>query len=264
MIKWCLLITLPLAALQTQPWFGPLFQPELRGDAFYLYSPKADTAFGVRNITEQRETLYGSLMITPWFNWSAEVELAVSHTHQRHTTFFDFGRLTARYLLLNEFEGSPASMTLGTSLTLPSDTSVRCPATYQLDLPTLSFHSAIGKEIFYYTTWKWRLWAFGACHIPFNGPPHLQGILYAERNLWDCQFVRFLVDGHMGLGDRPFNPHQFNGYGPIQTRRILLGLRYAIRAFWDGDIHVQYQYTVYAKNTGLETHRLFVGFFYPI
>lgn len=256
-MKWLLFLCLPLFATELRPWFGPTFQPEIRASYHFQYYPQP---FG-------GETLHSGILsglISPWPTWSTELEFAITDSTQRGF-FFDYGKWTVRYLLMDDVVGDPVSMTVGGSLTFPSATSIRDIGTFHLGSVNLELHTAIGKEITCGYDWAWRMWALGAIESSFQSWPHVNGRLVVERNLRDRHHFQLALLGEVALSGRSLPPPRFfPGYAKIQTRYLDIEGCYTYLIPFSWQIKICYAYRLAAKNTPRRLHSVLITLFYPL
>ncbi len=245
--RWLLFLCLPLFATELAPWFGETFQPEIRLKYHFQTYPEP---FG-------GDTLNSGIVsgaISPWPTWSTELELAVTNF------FFDYGKWTLRYLLLDDIEGDPVSMAIGGSLIFPSATSIRDIGTSHLGSINLSLHTAIGKEIPCGCAWSWRAWILGEILTSFQDWPNLSGRLVVERNIRDRHRFRCSLIGLTALTGRSLPPpNRFPGYAKIDRRTLDLEVGYCYRC-----LSIRYAYRLAASNSPRRLHSLLITLYFPL
>ncbi|MBS0621724.1 MAG: hypothetical protein JSR80_02045 [Verrucomicrobia bacterium] len=264
------LFPLILGATEFAPWFAPLFEPDLQGAIITEHYPDVSTgAAHPKPCIHHNNTLnsvWGSFMISPWFNWDVELELQGMHSSFSKRFFFDYGKATARYLWLDDVAGAPFSLTTGISITLPSHRSLRELGAYHLGHADVEVHLALGKELCsIQERWKWRVWAFAAVANSRWDWPHLRGKIFLERNVYGRHFFRLGTGAEIGFGDQNLTcPCVFTGYAPIRTRSAEVQGRYTLSIPSCFELWIDTSYRFFAFNYPLRDFRISLGILYPL
>jgi hypothetical protein len=251
-MRWLLLLPLALWATETRPWFEPVLEPEIEAgysyetyDGGYIHRAK------------------GGMFINPLDTISAELEVGLAGSRQ-FPFYFNFGALTGRYQLLDQLDGHLATVATGLSVFFSSVTSRRDFATPFLGPIDWELHVAIGRELDCGKWWLLRGWGWGGAAISHGGAPRLRGQLAIEANWCDLHQLGVATWGVFGFGKRQLSeiPH-FQGYGPVQTRAVDVGLFYTLCTLY-GRLQLEYRYRPYARNYPRRDHRIGGLLFIPL
>ncbi len=252
-----------LAATETMPWFGNAFEFEVRSGVGYSSYNKIDSLQGAVGPGSDNYQAYASLAISPLDRWSAEVELHFIDTSIRGAGI-ESGRLTGRYLWLDDLSGDVVSLATGVTLIGSADASTHDPSTFQVDNFEMEAHVAVGREGSNGPSWNWRVWQVLAVGYAFSDCPWLRSDTAFAVNFDDQQEARLFLRGLLGLGGDPYDSTKvFRGYGCIDHHSVDLGLRASHLFEGVGTLSVEITRRLIAENYPKQATALVIEFFYP-
>ena len=246
-----------LLALNTQPWFGDVY--EFAGYLQYAYSHYNGLNHALAPVPygkyEHLALLDLGLTTSPEWTFDGEVQFVDSGKQAfgfRSTAF------QMRYLCLDDIVGDRCSLAAGLNARYTSHhslTDVSCPYHAEFDFEA---NLAIGKELIgRLSEWRSRFWAYGVLGMANRGSPWLKGQAGLEINIREQQRLGLLFFAEHGFGQRSYiDPNRFCGYGKYRPRFIDVAVRYGLRLGVFGMLHLGYQRRLLAAvcPTGVNTY----------
>ncbi len=258
-----LLVPFYLGALETQPWFGDVYEFHFLGS--YAYSQFSTVQNGIPQLTSpfQSNLVYLGLDFSPSPEWSVDTDLQVADTTQEGFYFRTWG-LQGRYLWLDDIVGDPITFTTGANLRVMSTTSLHDVSSPYHGNVDFECNFALGKEFDVADSCRFRLWGYGALGQANRGSPWVRAILAFETNIEDAHKMGLFASGTNGYGaNRLVFIDHFNGYGKIRQKSIDLALRYGYRIGVWGTIRVEYQRRVLAKSCPQNVNTFVLSYLLP-
>lgn len=244
-----LLFCLPLFlhATEVAPWFGEYLEFEARASALYQGFDRVSS--GKKSFSYHSDDVFTnfSLSFCPDPDWDVELEVLFADTRHRNYGF-DSGKITGRYLILDDIIGDPISMTAGLSLILPIHSALRDIGSFHHGMAEFEAHAAIGQEVPYLTQWALRHYSFLALGIATQGSPWLRVSYNLERNFCNAFSAKVFLESLFGFGRRRIFKQDFRGYGAIAHRSVDAGVGLTYTFDYWGELSLQYTYRIYARN----------------
>lgn len=243
-----LLLTTSAFALEEQPWFGNIC--ELDAKATYTYSFFKKVNHGVPQLkkTWHDNLLTLNLGTTLPENWNWEFELQGDATTRRSFNYSSFAA-QGRYLILNDVEGDPISLSFGGTLRQVAGQSL-----HQLSTPyharfDAELHAAIGKEWCNPPNWTTRLYAFGAVGQGNQGATWYRSDFFYMGNYCDKVQWRLFLLGYFGMGHHErVNTKHFQSWGKIAHRSLDLGAGLRFLFYPWGSFRFDYARRIFARS----------------
>jgi len=243
-----LLLASPLYATEYNPWFSPLWEFQGRFSYFYDKEKTVQSPKGNFRAPSNDYTLRGSLGITPWPYWNAEVELFFTHTSDIPFSY-EAAYGTIRYQWLDDIRGDPFALVTGLTLSFPGNRYLHdFSFTYHGEVNG-ELHVTIGKEWACRDDWWMRAWALGGWGIANQGSGWLHGIAALEFQPGCFQWSLF-SEAIYGLGSNDIIPNQnpFVGFALIDHRTVNVGAIVGYDIGCLGTLSLLGWYNAYARN----------------
>ncbi len=260
---------LPHALMATEllPWFDPLFEFQPRLSYRHHHYHSLDTANGSVKRASEDHYLHLSMGFSPHPSYAFETELLLVNTRKQGFAL-DGLKMTGRYLFWDDVAGDPLSVSLGGTLGITSNSSVKDLSLMHHGQLEAEAHLAIGKELSYDQFWSTRAFAVVAYGVSEEGSPWMKWHANIEKNFRDKCSFRLFAKSHNGLGNKKLDLSEpFRGYGSIQHQSIDLGALCHIEMKWDGMrlgvLSVEYSYRTHARNCPENVHAFAVTFLSP-
>lgn len=258
-----LLLPMYLVALETQPWFGDVYEFHFLGS--YAYSQFDRVQNGEPQLTGvfQSNVVYLGLDFSPSPEWSIDTDLQVASTTQNSFYFRTWG-VQGRYLWLDDIVGDPVTFTTGANARVMSTVSLRDVSSPYHGNVDFEVNFALGKEFDAADSWRFRVWGYGAVGQANRGSPWVKAIVALETNIEDAHKLGFFATGMNGYGGHRtvFTDH-FDGYAKIRQKSIDLAVRYGYRIGVWGTIRVEYQRRVLAKSCPQNVNTFSLSYLLP-
>ncbi len=247
-----------MSATEFAPWFGNQYQFEARWKALYQkYNHIGSHPYQADDLFTQL-----SLSFSPDPALSGEAEILFADTRYRDFGF-DSGKVTGRYLLLDDIVGDPVSLTMGLSLAFPIYRGLHDISSLHHGMIETEAHLAIGKEYSYLNQWHQRQYALLGVGIATQGSPWLHFLCSWEKRLCVGWTFELFAKSLLGFGKRKVHVSKFNGYGAIAHRSLDLGAKINYILDFSGVVTFEYVYRVLARNYPQNTHLVQLMYFYP-
>jgi hypothetical protein len=267
LVRWLMitltLTTLPLESIEIKPWFGRDKEAELRlflGDAYY---PKFQDGHRFVNLPSHTFQGGASLGASPTPDWNFEAEVMSAATRQ-HSYLFDYGAITARYLLLNDVIGDPVGVTVGATVMFATRQSLHDYSLFHSGEYEYLAHISVGRESSCESFWTSRWWSTLMIGFANRGAPWTRFHVEWEKNWCDLSQFFLFADVVAGWGSRDVNLNKFLGYGPIQHRALDIGAGYRLLTDEWGTLGFMYAYRPYAHNRPANVQQLLLTWMMPI
>lgn len=245
-----------LSATEFNPWFGNLFEANLRTSYIYQHYHQISSEDGSFSHSGNNHFLDISLEISPWPDWDAEVEITYADTSD-HGFGFEKFTATGRYLFLDDIVCDPVTLAAGFSLSFVNHHFLHDFGIQEHGECELELHVAIGKEIpeCYADTWAYHYWAALGIGQSNRGSPWIFSRAEWDINYCDRSEVGVYTYLLFGLGGRDIQDDEpFKGYADVQHQSIDLGAFYRYY-LWDlGAITLDYNYRPFAHNFPEHAH----------
>ncbi len=246
----CLACLAPLAgqALEVEPWFGNIWEFNLRSN--YTYSRFSHVQSGQPHLKHpfNVDRLAFSLEVPPSDTWDAEMEIEFVNTPRQSWGMRSVAG-QVRYLFLNDVEGDPVSLISGVSVRGVSRHSlhdVSCP--YHSDV-NIELNAAVGKEWDRGGFWHTRAFAFTGIGVANHGSLWLRALAALKGNYRDKHQGQLFADSYWGFGpDRTVHVDHFHGYAKVHHQSIDLGAGYTYLFDLWGSLNFGYAFRVYAHS----------------
>lgn len=249
------------AGTEIAPWFGNFYEFEARLSQSYQQFNRINTSQDSKSYQSHDHFTHLSLAFVPDPNWSAETELLFAAT--RHRNFgFDSGKITGRYLFMDDIVGDPVSLTGGLSLTMPLHTALRDIGSFHHGMAELEGHVSVGMECPFLSHWLLRYYGSCALGIATQGSPWLKLSYFWERNFLNGFAMQLYVKSLFGFGRRSLHIHDFNGYGAVAHRSVDTGFKLSYEWNYGGILSIEYAYRLYAKNFPRCVNSLRISYLY--
>ncbi|KAF3362140.1 hypothetical protein PHSC3_001452 [Chlamydiales bacterium STE3] len=251
---------LPMAVHATEfaPWFGNQYEFEGGVSAIYQKFDRINSS----SYRSDDVFLNLSLSLSPDPNWSGEIELLFADTRHRNLGF-DSGKLTGRYLFLDDVSGDPVSLTFGISMILPIHRALRDPGSFHHGMIESEVHLAIGKELASHDQWVKRQFGVIALGAATQGAPWLRACYSWEKKVSNRFSWTAYLNGLFGFGKRRLNLKGFKGYGAIGHRSVDLGLKLNYLFDYNGSLSLDYARRIYACNYPKNANIFQLTYLYP-
>jgi hypothetical protein len=233
-------------SLEMQPWFGNTYELSFLGKYAYSRFSSVDSSIPPLANTSNDHLLHFNLEFPVSSALDIDTDLEFTDTPRQSFSFRSYA-LQTRYLIWDDIVGDILSVDVGANARITSKRSVHdisCPYGNIFDLEG-SF--ALGKE-FDQSSWKVRIWGFGALGIANKGSPWIRGALSLEGNISECNKWALYTHAIHGYGRKTivYIDH-FDGYGPMREKNIDIGLKIGHRFNAWGTLSLEYRRRVYAK-----------------
>ncbi len=251
-----------LGATELQPWFGKELEFSLRPSYSYQGFKKIQTPKGTVASKGWSQTTGLSLSLISAQQWSGEVELDAVNTRKRHLGF-DSGKVTARYLLLDDVKGDPVSLTGGATVGFVSSRWLKDPSVIRHGNANVEGHLAVGKELSNGPVWTYHFWAMMGLGLSNKGSGWGRLSLNVEKNIQEKHRIALFSEGSEGFGHRTLvlGP-TFEGYSKVGYRAIDVGARYSYKTDFWGSFSLGYTRGVYARNQPEQANTLTFAYFF--
>lgn len=239
---------LALVAFEQDPYFRQTWEFALSPAFTYFYYPAIQGARRPSRYSSHDQILSLDLQVSflPEFDLQIETEFA-------NTRLLDWGTRSAgldlRYLLLDDIQGDPVSLTLGLITRYVPTRALRDPSTPYHSQLNFEAGCALGKEIDHLSYWVVRFWGYLGAGIANRGAPWLNGELAFEANRENRHQFRLYSQGYVGFGGvEGVNIRAFNGYANIDHRSWDIGGRYLYTFSIWGSLSLDYAYRLMAHS----------------
>ena len=258
-------VCLPFAllSLETQPWFGDVYEFHFLGAYAYSRFNSFQNAVPPLKPPFQSNLAYLGLDFSPSPVWSIDGDLQFADTTQMSFNFRSIA-LQARYLWCDDIIGDKVSFATGANIRTTSTRSLKdisCPSHGNVDFE-LNF--ALGKEFEASNSWLFRAWCFGAVGHANRGAPWVKAILSLETNINDTHKWALYAEGINGYGRHVHvDIDHFFGYAKIREKAIDLGIRYGYRTGVWGTLRFEYVRRVLAKSAPQRVNTFIISYLLP-
>lgn len=235
-------------ALEEAPWYGDVFQFDVRAGYEYNFFKKVNRASPQLHSTFNTHVFGASLDLTAPDTWNWETELEFADTTTVSTGYRSFA-LQVRKLWLNDVACDPISLSTGFVYRDASSRMRKALSTPYHARGNFELHAAIGKEWSRCCDWIFRSYVVAAIGQGTRGSPWLRGDLYFWWNIEDCHQFYLYGRSYFGLGNQKTVPvDNFRGWSHIGHQSIDLGIGYRYFFGIYGILRFDYLYRVYARS----------------
>lgn len=263
MKKFFLFFPLFLLSLESQPWFGDVYQFHLLSRYSYSRFNQFQNGRPQLEDTFQANVLYLGLDFSPTPVWSVDTDLQVADTSAMSFNFRSFA-VQGRYLWYDDIVGDPVSFATGASMRITGTHALRdisCPSHGNVDFE-LNF--SLGKEFEASNQTLLRTWAYGAIGHANRGAPWVRGILAFEANVDDQHKWAIYAEAVNGYGRHSHvDLNHFYGYARIREKAVDFGVRYGKRLDVWGTLRFEYIRRVLAKSSPEDVNTFRVSYLLP-
>jgi hypothetical protein len=254
-------------ATEFDPWFSEEYLFVYRSNFTYERFHQVATSHGAIPYTAYNQYLTQRVQFSTSPKLNLETELGMATT--RNTSFgFEYGRATARYLLMNDVGGEdPVSMAAGATITFPWRYRLRDVSLIHHSLYDTEVHLSIGKEVPCGPYWAERYWMLLGIGQGSRGAPWIHGILAAEKNFKDIHRFQLSLRYLRGLGNHSIvSVKPFQGYANIRHQSLDLVFHYIFSIPTYFDITLDYFQRLAASNCpqGVQAARIGVVWTYTL
>jgi len=257
------LFTLPIAALEVQPWFGDCLEFHFLGSNAYSYFNRVQNGEPQLTSTFKSDVVYLGLDFSPTPEWSVDGDLQFADTTQQSFNFRSIA-LQARYLWFDDIVGDAVSFSTGGNARFTNTVSlhdVSCPSHANFDF---EINFSLGKEFDVSEYWAWRFWGFGCVGHSNKGSPWVRAIVSCETNYDDLHKWALFAEASNGYGRHTHvSTDHFNGYAKIRQRSVDVGIRYGLRVGVWGTLRAEYIRRVLAKSCPQEVNTFVFSYLLP-
>ncbi len=235
-------------AFEEKPWFGN--QWEFRLDTAYTYSrfTSVQNALQPLKSPSNNQDLLFDLGFCPEDGLDVETEVEFAHTPRQLWARRSVG-IQARFRLLDDLIGDPVSLSIGGSLRLVANNSIKDISSPYAARWNAEIHTAIGKEWSSGPSWRMRIYGLGTIGQGNRGSPWTRARLALANNEEDGKEVEIFAEGYWGFGSQQkVNINDFHGWGKIDHSSVDLGVGYHQHFPVWGTLGIDYAYRVYARS----------------
>lgn len=262
-LAWALSTCSIFADFEIQPYFHKLaqfnFTPLLGGR---LYND-VNRLKGARSYQSKDVLVDLNLGVRFLPAMDGQIELDFTHTHRISFGVQRFGAQT-RYQFLDDIAGDPVSLMVGAQLFYVPTNNMRDISSPYHGQANLEAGLSVGKEWDKGLTYLARIWGYLGIGQANRGSPWLKPELHLETKSILGR-IDFYGTSYIGLGTTPYvNVNNFySGYSNIEHRSIDLGLKYLAKMGVWGDLHVAYQYRVWAYAYPEKVSNFYIAYRFP-
>jgi len=253
---WLILLqALSCYATDLKPWLSDSLVPFL------------DTTFGY--YTFEDPVKEGAYFATMGGRFAFEPYAAELEFDTMSTDFTSYGledvRFTARYLLTNDISGENYfSSVIGLSFSYAKNRFIIDPAAFHHAPWEWVVHLSIGKELPCGPIWNYRGWGVLSFGFGNEGSPWFYGKLATEADWLERVRAGVFLEALFGMGDQPFVPTLFTGYGNVQHRSIATGAELSYSLHEWGWLKAEYSFVPWAFNFPIYGQRILVRWELPL
>lgn len=254
-----IVLTLRADAFEMQPWFSYPFEVHFRPSYFASYYPSIEGSVNPLSYNSWNQLLNVNMGMNTMAQFDTQIEVEFFNTKKINPTLLSVGAM-GRYLLLDDVEGDPLSLSIGISARYVPDHALRDPFDPYHNIVNFESHIACGKEIDRLHFWVNRFYGIACVGIANVGAPWIKGIggiEFSSKDNRDQSAVQIV--SYFGFGEEQFvNVDAFYGYAKVWHQSVDLSAVYR-HAFeiW-GTLSLEIGYRVYAKNyPELQVYALF-------
>jgi hypothetical protein len=246
-----------------KPWFGSDHEVEIRSSV--LYQNYSSIAIPHHRFRRHANDVFMTLSATyPFRRYCGEFEATVANT--RHQNYrWDNYRVTGRYQVMNELDGSPITLTAGITLGEAFSLALHDVSSFHHGHLEGEFHLSFGKKYGYpcshdYIFRWWNVFGIGTSDI---GSPWLREEIACEYNDRGVHQWRCFAHTLWGVGQQNLRYLHFKGYGSINHQSVDVGVRYGYTIDCWGTLSIQYARRVYASNFPQNANLTLVELYIP-
>lgn len=232
-----LLLPLSLCATDLNPWFNPMFTPQIKATAGYRGGHNVDT-----------EYLIADVAMTVWNDIKAEIEIEGAKTRKNDFNY-ESARVSGFYRFKNDAIGDDLSIVGGLTVAFPAGLFTRDIGVYEPGTPQFLAHLIVGRECDCTCTWSSRVWGFLTFGIARHSSPWLKGGVFYELNLFECGRFRGGFQTLTGFGNHRLKP--FHSYSNVAARELSLLLSYRYEDYEISGVQTLY-HNQYPSTTSIE------------
>lgn len=265
--RWVILFSLLAQAnvhtLKYAPWFGNFMEFHLSPRYLFQHYSNVEGGYNPTHYSSTDNFLGGEAYVRFLPQWEALLEAEWNTTHQHNMRFLSTAG-QARYMVLDDFEGDPVSLTiLGDIRYVPGHALRDVSTPYHAEF-NIEAGASVGREFDCGTTWSHALYGAGLLGQGNRGFPWLKGLLNYQAGYKKQHFFGGYADGYFGLGNRhTVNVDAFFGYAKINHQSIDIGIFYKYRFRIWGTLQAQYAYRVFARRYPEHTNMLYLSYTLP-
>lgn len=250
-------------AIETQPWFGDVYEFHFLGAYSYSEFHKVANAKPPYNQPFHENLIYSGLDFAFTPQWAVDADLQVAETTKQSFNFRT-AAIQLRYLWLDDVIGDAVSLATGASGRFTPSYALRdvsCPSHAPLDFEV---NFSVGKEWEATHDWLFRFWGYGAIGHAIRGSPWVRAIVSIETNIDDQHKFALYGVGENGYGRHVhIDVNHFDGYAKIRNKSIDLGIRYGYRMGVWGTVRFEYIRRLLAKSCPSQVNTWMVSFLIP-
>lgn len=252
-----------LFSLKISPWFGNFLEFHIKPRYVLQHYSNVESGINPEGYSSTDNFLGGEFYVRFLPRWEVLLE-SEWNTSRKHNMRFLSTALQGRYMLLDDFEGDPLSITLmADARYVPSHALQDVSTPYHAE-GNLEAGISAGKNFDPGTVWTHSCYVAGLLGQANRGLPWIHGVLNYQATYKRQQFFGGYIDGLFGLGKNHFvNVDDFNGYANVNHQSIDLGVfyKYCFR-IW-GVLEVQYAHRVFARRYPEHTNMLYLSYTLP-
>lgn len=254
---------LVIQATDLKPWFGNIYEAELRATTLYQNYDSISSGHHTyrRNANDYFLTLSAAY---PFKRYSGEFEVTGAHTHHQNYRIDNF-RITGRYQWTDELEGDPFSIVSGIILDAPLSRALHDVSSFHHGHIAGEANVAFGKKHGYpgSRNYIFRWWSVIGIGTAEEGSPWVRDDAAFEFNICNTHQIGGFVNTLWGVGKKNLRLHHFKGYGSIRHQSVDVGVRYRFDAGCYGTLSLAYARRVYAFNFPEKTNLAMVEYYLP-
>lgn len=235
-------------ALYVDPWFGDIYEFNFRTNYTYSrYSHVQNSRPQLKSPSNDQRFAF-SLEMPPSDKFDVEFEIEFVDTPRQSWGLRSYAG-QFRFLMLNDVEGDPISLTAGVNVRGVSRNSLRDVSSPYHSNTNFELNSAVGKEWSYRKYWTMRAFGFAGVGIANHGSPWLRTLAAFEGNVVDKHQYQVFTESYWGFGSQHrVNVDDFHGYAKIHHQSIDVGAGYSYLFDVWGSINFTYAFRVYARS----------------
>lgn len=261
---WLIFLPILCQATDLKPWFGNMYETELRATLLYQNYNSLATRYHCDAKREENSAFLTLSAAYPFKRYCSEFEATAAETSHQEPGWDNF-RLTGRYQWLNESCGTPLSLVTGFILTEPLSRALHDISSFHHGHLEGELFVSFGKKYGYpcLNNYRFRWWQVIGAGQADVGYPWIRGdIAFEYRMKWGQEFRGF-INTLWGTGPASLRPRHFKGYGPIKHRSIDAGIRYGYTFCRKGTLSIQYARRIYAHNFPRDANLVILEYYFP-
>lgn len=217
-----------LQAFEEEPWYDYPLEIHFRPSYLIAYYSSINGLTQPSSYQSLNQVLTANFGFTTMSQFDVQIESEILlKTKMLDPTLMSVG-IQGRYLILDDVEGDPLSVSLGVNMRYVPDHVRQDPFCPYHNLMNFETHAALGKEFDHLERWTYRAFAIASIGIANQGAMWVKGLgAFAMHSKDEKHEGIFTVDSYFGFGSRHFiDLNDFHGYYNIWHQNVDLSALY--------------------------------------